>query len=129
MLLPDLAQQIEKMSVFNATSTHDAPDLLRSDSNRSEKTSRSKSLSDLEEDLDLLLKIKDAGAIACREAPVFDIYSGFNEEYSPCSTTLSSWIRKGLGDEGVTACRAAPTLENHSQPDSHIESILGCFLV
>jgi hypothetical protein len=33
MLLPDLAQQIEKMSVFNATSTRDAPDLVGSDSN------------------------------------------------------------------------------------------------
>jgi hypothetical protein len=39
MLLPDLAQQIEKMFVFNATSTRDAPDLFGSDSNRSEKTS------------------------------------------------------------------------------------------
>jgi hypothetical protein len=38
LLLPDLAQQIEKMSVFNTTSTRDAPDLVRSDSNRSEKT-------------------------------------------------------------------------------------------
>jgi hypothetical protein len=65
MLLPDLAQQIEKMSIFNVTSTRDAPDLFRSDSNRSEKTSQSKSLSDLEEDLDLLLKIKDVGATAC----------------------------------------------------------------
>jgi hypothetical protein len=33
MLLPDLAQQIEKMSIFNATSTRDAPDLFGSDSN------------------------------------------------------------------------------------------------
>jgi hypothetical protein len=33
MLLPDLAQQIEKISVFNVTSTRDAPDLLGSDSN------------------------------------------------------------------------------------------------
>jgi hypothetical protein len=55
MLLPDPAQKIEKMSVFNTTSTRDAPDLFGSDSNQSEKTSRSKSLSDLEEDLDLLL--------------------------------------------------------------------------
>jgi hypothetical protein len=39
MLLPDLAQQIKKMFVFNATSTYDAPDLLGSDSNRSKKTS------------------------------------------------------------------------------------------
>jgi hypothetical protein len=31
---PDLAQQIEKMSIFNATSTRDAPDLVRSDSNQ-----------------------------------------------------------------------------------------------
>jgi hypothetical protein len=72
MLLSDLAQQIEKMSIFNATSTRDTPDLFRSDSNRSEKTSRSKSLSDLEEHLALLLKIKDVGATACRLAPVFD---------------------------------------------------------
>jgi hypothetical protein len=92
--LPDLAQRIEKMSVFNTTSTRDAPDLFGSDSNRSEKTSRSKSLSDLEEDLDLLLKIKDAGATACQEAPIFDIYSDSDEEYSPCSTTPSSRIQK-----------------------------------
>jgi hypothetical protein len=38
-LLPDLAQQIERMSIFNATSTRDATDLLGSDSNQSEKTS------------------------------------------------------------------------------------------
>jgi hypothetical protein len=48
MLLPDLAQRIEKMSIFNATFARDALDLLGSDSNRSKKTSRSKSLSDLE---------------------------------------------------------------------------------
>jgi hypothetical protein len=35
MLLPDLAQQIEKMYVFNATSTRDAPDLFGLDSNQS----------------------------------------------------------------------------------------------
>jgi hypothetical protein len=28
MLLPNLIQQIEKISIFNATSTHDTPDLL-----------------------------------------------------------------------------------------------------
>jgi hypothetical protein len=117
MLLPDLAQQIEKMSVFNVTSTRDALDLLGSDSNQYEKISRSKSLPDLEEDLDLLLKIKDVGATTRREAPVFDIYSDSNEEYSPCNTTPSIRLRKGLGDERVTACRAAPALENHSQPD------------
>jgi hypothetical protein len=33
LLLPDLAQQIEKISIFNVTSTCDAPDLVRSDSN------------------------------------------------------------------------------------------------
>jgi hypothetical protein len=33
MLLLDLAQQIKKMSVFNATSTRDALDLVGSDSN------------------------------------------------------------------------------------------------
>jgi hypothetical protein len=98
MLLPDLGQQIEKISFFNMTSTHDALDLLGSGSNQSKKTSQSKSLSDLEEDLDLLLKIKDMGT-ACREAPVFDVYSDFDEEYSPCSTIPSSRIRKGLRDE------------------------------
>jgi hypothetical protein len=30
ILLPDLAQQIEKMSIFSVTSTCDAPDLFRS---------------------------------------------------------------------------------------------------
>jgi hypothetical protein len=34
-----------------------------------------RSLSDLEEDLDRLLKIGEEGATACREAPVFDKYS------------------------------------------------------
>jgi hypothetical protein len=67
-LLPDLALQIEKMSVFDATSTHDAPDLVGWDSNRSEGPTQSKSLSDLEEDLDLLLKLKDVGATTCRGA-------------------------------------------------------------
>jgi hypothetical protein len=70
------------MSVFDATSTRDAPDLVGTDSNRSEGTTQSKSLSDLEEDLDLLLKLKDMGATACRGAPIFDIYSDSNEEYS-----------------------------------------------
>jgi hypothetical protein len=69
LLLPDLAQNIEKMSIFDATSTRDAPDLVGSDSNRSQKTTLSKSLSDLEEVLDLLLKIKDVGATTCRGAP------------------------------------------------------------
>jgi hypothetical protein len=65
LLLLDLALQIEKMSVFDTTSTCDAPELVGSDSNLSEGTTQSKSLSDLEEDLDLLLKLKDVGATAC----------------------------------------------------------------
>jgi hypothetical protein len=93
MLLPDLAQQIEKISVIQATSTRVAPDLFRSDSNQSEKTSRSKSLSNLEEDLNPLLKIKDVGATACRVAPIFDFHSDPDEEYSPCSTTPSKLVR------------------------------------
>jgi hypothetical protein len=42
-----------------------------SDSNRCEGTTQSKSLSDLEEDLDFLLKLKDVGATACRPPPPF----------------------------------------------------------
>jgi hypothetical protein len=82
----------------------------------------------LEENSDLLLKIKDVGTTACREALVFDIYSDSDEEYSPCSTTTSSRTQKGLGDEGATVFRAASTLENHSQPDSHTESFSDSFL-
>jgi hypothetical protein len=66
LLLLDLALQIEKMSIFDVTFTRDAPELVGSDSNRSEEMTQSKSLSDLEEDLDLLLKLKDVGATACR---------------------------------------------------------------
>jgi hypothetical protein len=36
----------------------------------------------LEEDLDLLLKIKDVGGTTCRGAPIFDIYSDSNEKDS-----------------------------------------------
>jgi hypothetical protein len=90
LLLPDLAQQIKKMSVFYATSTRDAPDLVGLESNQSKMTTQSKCLSDLEEDLDLLLKIMDVGATTCWGAPVFDIHSDSNKEYSPRSTTLSS---------------------------------------
>jgi hypothetical protein len=90
LLLPYLALQIQKMSVLDATSTHDAPELVRLDSNRSEGTTQSKSLSNLEEDLNLLLKFKDVGATACRAVPVFDNYSDSNEEYSSLSTTPSS---------------------------------------
>jgi hypothetical protein len=59
LLLPDLAGEIEMMFVFDMTSTRAAPGLLRSDSNRSEETTQSESLSNLEEDLDRLLKIRD----------------------------------------------------------------------
>jgi hypothetical protein len=90
LLLPILAMQIEKMSVFYATSTHDIPELVGLDSNRSEGTTQSKSLSDLEEDLDLLLKLKDVGATACRGGPIFNNYSDSNEEYLLFSTTPSS---------------------------------------
>jgi hypothetical protein len=40
---------------------------------------RFKSLSDLEEDLDHLLKIVDEGATACRGAPIFDNYLDSND--------------------------------------------------
>jgi hypothetical protein len=73
----------------------------------------------LDEDLDLLLKIKDMGATACRGPPVFDIYSDSNKEYSPRSSAPSSQSREGLGDEGATA------LEIHSQLDGHTESFSG----
>jgi hypothetical protein len=126
LLLPDLVLQIEKMSVFDATSTHAAPELVGSNSNRSEGTTQSKSLSDLEEDLDLLLKLKDMGATACQEvAHVFDNYSNSNEEYSSFSTTPLSQSRAGLGDERATTCQGASALENHSQPDDCPESLLG----
>jgi hypothetical protein len=90
LLLPDLALQIEKMSIFYATSTRDTPDLVGLDSNQSERTTQSKSLSNLEEDLDLLLKLKDVRATACRAASIFDNYSDSNKEYSSLSTTPSS---------------------------------------
>jgi hypothetical protein len=91
LLLPDLAGPIERISVFDATSTRAAPELVRSDSNRYEETTQSESLSDLEADLDRLLKLEDAGATACRGAGgIFDNYSDSNEEYSLTSTTASS---------------------------------------
>jgi hypothetical protein len=91
-------------------------------------TSQSKSLCDLEEDLDLLLKVKDVGATACRAAPICNTYSDYNKEYFLHNTTPSSWLQKGLEDVGVTTCRAAPALENHTQPDGHTESFLGSLL-
>jgi hypothetical protein len=44
---------------------------------------RFKSLSDLEEDLDRLLKIKEGGATTCPEAPIFDKYSDSDDESEP----------------------------------------------
>jgi hypothetical protein len=68
-LLPDQARQIERMSVFDTTSTRAAPEQVESDSNRSEETTQFEFLSNMEEDLDRLLKLEDVGAIACRGAP------------------------------------------------------------
>jgi hypothetical protein len=115
LLLPDLARQIERTSIFDATSTRVAPGLLGSDSNRFEEAMQSKSLSNLEEDLDRLLRIRHEGATACRGALIFDNYSNSNEE---CPST-TSWSRGGLDDEGATASREAPVLDNHSQPDDY----------
>jgi hypothetical protein len=113
------------MSIFDTTSTHDVPELVGSDSIQSEGTKQSKSLSDLEEDLDLLLKLKDMGATTCRGGGIFDNYSNSNEKYSSLSTSPSSQSRGGLRDEGATARRGAPALENHSQPDGYPELHLG----
>jgi hypothetical protein len=68
-MLPDLARQIERMSICDATSTRAAPELVESDSNRSEQTTQLESLSNLKEDLDHLFKREDAGATGCRGAP------------------------------------------------------------
>jgi hypothetical protein len=57
------------MSIFDATSTRAVPELLGSDSNQSKGTTQSKSVFDLEEDLDLLLKLKDVGATVYRAPP------------------------------------------------------------
>jgi hypothetical protein len=65
LLLPNLVGAIERMSVFNTTSTRVASGLLGSDSNRSEEATRSESLSNLE-DLDRLPKLGDEGVTACR---------------------------------------------------------------
>jgi hypothetical protein len=117
-LLLDLARQIERTSVFDATLVRAAPGLLISDSNQSKEPTQSKSLSNLKKDLARLLKIRDEGATACRGAPIFNNYSDSNEEY-PLTT---SWSRGGLEDEGATARREALVLDNHSQPDDNLES-------
>jgi hypothetical protein len=126
-LLPDIVGQIEEMSIFDATSIRAAPELVGSDSNRSKAPSHSESLSDLEEDIDRLLKLEDVGATACRGAPIVNNYSDSNEEYSLTSTTPSS-SRGGLEDEGATTCQEAPVLDNHSQLDDHTESFSGSHL-
>jgi hypothetical protein len=69
LLLPGLVGEIERMSVFYATSTRTAPGLPGSDTNRSKEVTQSKSLSDLEEDLDRLLKLGDEGVTACPGGP------------------------------------------------------------
>jgi hypothetical protein len=96
------------MSVFDATSTRAAPELVGLDSNRSGETTQSESLSDLEEDLDRLLKLEDAGATACRATPVFNNHSDSKKEYSSTSTTPSSQSQGGLEGEGATRLSGGP---------------------
>jgi hypothetical protein len=120
LLLPDLPRQIVSTPVFNATPSHATPG-LGSDSNRSEEVSRSKSLPDSEEDLGRLFKIRDEGAITCQGPPILDYDSDSNKAY-PSITILG---RRGLEDEGATACREAPVLVMHSQPDDYPESFSG----
>jgi hypothetical protein len=97
-LLPNLAKEIEEESTVDATLTRAAPGLLESDSIRSEEEhtrilfglhktasiyqelTQSEFLSALEEDCDNLLKFRDAGATACREAPVFNKYSDSDDD-------------------------------------------------
>jgi hypothetical protein len=121
LLLPNLPRQIERTSVFDATSTRAAPGLLGSDSNQSEEASPSKSLSNLEEDLDRLFNIRDEGATARRGLPVLDYDSDSNREY-PLTINLSPG---GIVDEGATTRREALVLDNHSQPDDYSKSFLG----
>jgi hypothetical protein len=78
------------MSIFDAIYTRAAAELVGSNSNRSEGTTKSKSFSKFEEDLDLVHKHKDVGATACQGVPVFDNYSDSNKECSLFSTTSSS---------------------------------------
>jgi hypothetical protein len=108
------------MSVFDVISAR-ATLGLGSDSNQSEEALRSKSLPDSKEDLDCLFKIRDEGAIARRGLPILDYDSNSNKEY-PSTTILD---RGGLEDGGAIACRAAPVLVIHSQPDDYSKSFLG----
>jgi hypothetical protein len=90
MLLPDLARELEELSIFDVTNTRAASRFLGSDSIRSEEqrirfpfglhntttfyqeAMRFESLSALEEDLDRVLKIGEGEATTCWEAPIFD---------------------------------------------------------
>jgi hypothetical protein len=107
-------REIKTTFVFDVIPTRVAPGLLGSDSNRSEEATQSEFLSDLEENLDRLLRLGDERATAYQGGPIFDNYSDSNEKYSLTSTTPSSWSSGGLEDEGVTACWEAPVLDNHS---------------
>jgi hypothetical protein len=95
LLLSDHAGEIETTSVFDAISTRATPVLLGSDSNRSEEDTQFKSRSDLEEDLDRLLKIGDEGATTCRGHSIFDNDSDSDEEYSLTNIVPSSWSLGG----------------------------------
>jgi hypothetical protein len=82
----------------------------------------------LEEDLNHLLELENAGATTSQGPPIFNNYSDYNEEYSSPSTAPSSQSRRGLEDEGAITCREAPVLDNHSQPNNHLESFSGSYL-
>jgi hypothetical protein len=87
MLIAELAREIEEEFVFDAISTRGAPGLLKLDSIQPregrtqllfslrnvvsvyQEPMQFESLSDLEEDLDRLLQIREGGATACWEAP------------------------------------------------------------
>jgi hypothetical protein len=108
MLLPNLAWEIEKMCVLDATSNHATPGHPGSDSTQSKKgrtqftfglrnaasvyqeAIKFESLSDLEEDLDHLLKIGDEGATACWGPPVFVDYSYSDD--NPESFLVITWV-------------------------------------
>jgi hypothetical protein len=102
LLLPDPPSQIEKTSVFDATSSRTATGLLESDSNRSEKALRSKSLPDLEEDLDRLFKIRDEGVTVHQGPPILDYNSDSNEESATSPAfTFGFWVC--IADEVVAS--------------------------
>jgi hypothetical protein len=103
LLLLGLAGETERMSVFDATSTHAARGLLESYSRNpalvKKEAERSESLSDLEEDLDRLLKLGDEGATANREAPIFDNHSDSDDNpksFSDSHLGLTITMLQGL---------------------------------